>query len=414
MFEMSDRAQTLRDQLLRFMEERVYPNEAVYRSQHAAQASPWQSPPIMEELKAAARDAGLWNLFLPHQEAEVYGGAGLSNLDYAPLCEIMGRSLIAPEVFNCNAPDTGNMETLFLYGSEAQKDQWLRPLLAGAIRSCFSMTEPDVASSDATNIRCSIVRDGDHYVVNGRKWWSSGGNGERCKLAIVMGKTDPDAPKHRQQSMILVPLDTPGVRIERHLTVFGYMHAPHGHADIVYDNVRVPAENMLLGEGRGFEIAQGRLGPGRIHHCMRLIGLAERSLEALCARAVEREAFGRPLAEQGGLRQEIAQARCAIEQARLLTLKAAAMMDTVGNKAARREIAMIKVVAPQMACDVIDRAIQVHGGAGVCQDHFLAEAFAKARSLRLADGPDEVHCEAIAKLELKPYRTVQPVVSAAE
>lgn len=414
MFEMSDRAQTLRDQLLRFMEERVYPNEAVYRSQLAAQASPWQSPPIMEELKAAARDAGLWNLFLPHQEAEVYGGAGLSNLDYAPLCEIMGRSLIAPEVFNCNAPDTGNMETLFLYGSEAQKDQWLRPLLAGAIRSCFSMTEPDVASSDATNIRCSIVRDGDHYVVNGRKWWSSGGNDERCKLAIVMGKTDPDAPKHRQQSMILVPLDTPGVRIERHLTVFGYMHAPHGHADIVYDNVRVPAENMLLGEGRGFEIAQGRLGPGRIHHCMRLIGLAERSLEALCARAVEREAFGRPLAEQGGLRQEIAQARCAIEQARLLTLKAAAMMDTVGNKAARREIAMIKVVAPQMACDVIDRAIQVHGGAGVCQDHFLAEAFAKARSLRLADGPDEVHCEAIAKLELKPYRTVQPVVSAAE
>ncbi len=412
MFQMSARAEALRERLLRFMAEEVYPNEATYRAEHAGQDSPWRSPPVMEALKAKARAAGLWNLFLPHDEAQDYGGAGLSNLDYAPLCEIMGRSPIAPEVFNCNAPDTGNMEILFLYGSAAQKQTWLRPLLDGEIRSCFSMTEPDVASSDATNIRCAITRDGDHYVINGRKWWSSGGNHERCKLAIVMGKTDPEAPKHRQQSMILVPLDTPGVTVERHLTVFGYDHAPHGHAEILYDNVRVPAANILLGEGRGFEIAQGRLGPGRIHHCMRLIGLAERALEALCARAVAREAFGRSLAEQGGLRQEIARARCEIEQARLLTLKAAAMMDSVGNKAARREIAMIKVVAPQMACDVIDRAIQVFGGAGVCQDSFLAAAYAKARTLRLADGPDEVHRETIAKLELKPYRAAAAAVQS--
>lgn len=408
MYDLSERTRTLRDKLLRFMDEHIYPNEAVYQEQHAALASRWQAPPIMEELKAKAREQGLWNLFLPHGEGTRYGGAGLSNLEYAPLCEIMGRSPIAPEVFNCSAPDTGNMEILTLYGTEEQKETWLRPLMEGRIRSCFSMTEPDVASSDATNIACSITRDGDEYVINGRKWWSSGGNDERCKLAIVMGKTNPDAPKHKQQSMILVPLDTPGVRVERHLTVFGYDHAPHGHAEITFDNVRVPASNILLGEGRGFEIAQGRLGPGRIHHCMRLIGLAERALESMCARAVSREAFGRPLADQGALRQDIARCRCEIDQARLLTLHAAHMMDTVGNKAARREIAMIKVVAPQMACTVIDRAIQVHGGGGVSQDFFLASAYAKARTLRLADGPDEVHRETVAKLELKPYRNARP------
>jgi len=399
MFEPTERAQALREQLLQFMDEHVYPNEKVMAEQHREMASRWQHPPILDELKAKAKARGLWNLFLPHEDF----GAGLTNAEYAPLCEIMGKVPWAPEVFNCSAPDTGNMETLALYGSEEQQDKWLRPLLEGEIRSCFSMTEPAVASSDATNIECEIRREGDEYVVNGRKWWSSGANDERCKIAIVMGKTDPGAAKHQQQSMILVPLGTPGVKVERHLQVFGYDHAPHGHAEIHYDNVRVPASNLLLGEGRGFEIAQGRLGPGRIHHCMRLIGVAERALEAMCRRVSEREAFGRKLAEQGHLRQEIARSRCEIDQARLLTLNAAHMMDTVGNKVARREIAMIKVVAPSMACNVIDRAIQAHGGAGVCQDTFLAAAYASARTLRLADGPDEVHRESIAKMELGPY-----------
>ncbi len=400
MLEYSERTQALREKLLRFMDAYIYPNEKLFHEQHEAQQDRWRTPPLMEELKARAREEGLWNLFLPHSEH----GAGLTNFEYAPLCEIMGRSHIAPEVFNCAAPDTGNMEVLAQYGTPEQQEQWLKPLLNGEIRSCFSMTEPGVASSDATNIECEIRRDGDDYIVNGRKWWSSGGNDRRCRIAIVMGKTDPGAPRHQQQSMILVPLDTPGVKIDRHLTVFGYDHAPHGHAEITYDNVRVPAANLLLGEGRGFEIAQGRLGPGRIHHCMRLIGVAERALEILCARASERVAFGKPLADQGGLRQEIARSRCEIDQARLLTLHAADMMDKVGNKVARREIAMIKVVAPAMACRVLDRAIQVHGAAGVSQDTFLAAAYANARTLRLADGPDEVHRESLAKLELRAYQ----------
>ncbi|WP_097459587.1 acyl-CoA dehydrogenase family protein [Mangrovitalea sediminis] len=400
MFEFSDRTNALREKLLRFMDTYIYPNESVFDAQHQAQTDHWTPPPILEELKARAREEGLWNLFMPHNEF----GAGLTNFEYAPLCEIMGRSHLAPEVFNCAAPDTGNMEVLAQYGTKEQQDQWLKPLLNGEIRSCFSMTEPGVASSDATNIECEIRRDGDHYIVNGRKWWSSGGNDSRCKIAIVMGKTDPDAPKHQQQSMILVPLDAPGVKIERHLSVFGYDHAPHGHAEILYDNVRVPASNLLLGEGRGFEIAQGRLGPGRIHHCMRLIGVAERALESMCKRANERVAFGGPIAELGGLRQDIARSRCEIDQARLLTLHAADRMDKVGNKVARREIAMIKVVAPAMACRILDRAIQVHGAAGVSQDTFLAAAYANSRTLRLADGPDEVHRETLAKLELRAHQ----------
>jgi acyl-CoA dehydrogenase len=394
MLDISPKAQALANELERFMRERVYPNEAALKATNG-----WEPALLVETLKTEARAQGLWNLFLPGTGH----GAGLSNYDYAHLCEIMGRSSVAPELFNCAAPDTGNMETLVLYGDAEQKTRWLTPLLEGQIRSCFSMSEPEVASSDATNIRTEIRRDGDSYVVTGRKWWSSGAMHPACAIAIVMGQTDPTAPKHKRQSMILVPLDTPGVRIERPLSVFGYEHAPGGHAEITYDHVRVPATNLLLGEGRGFEIAQGRLGPGRIHHCMRLIGVAERALEVMVKRASSRVAFGRPLAEQGQIRQDIARSRIEIEQARLLTLKAAHMMDTVGNKAARREIAMIKVVAPAMACTVLDRAIQVCGAGGVSQDFFLAEAYAKARSLRLADGPDEVHRESIARMELKRY-----------
>jgi acyl-CoA dehydrogenase len=391
----SPRALELREELLGFMDRHVYPAEAVFERQ-VAEGDRWTPAPVMEELKARACEAGLWNLFLPDSEH----GAGLGNVDYAFLCEIMGRSPIAPEAFNCSAPDTGNMEVLVRYGTEAQKDRWLTPLLNGEIRSCFAMTEPDVASSDATGIRASIVRDGDEYVIDARKWWSSGGGDPRCRVAVLMGKTDPEAPRHRQQSMILVPLDAAGVRIERMLTVFGYDHAPHGHAEITFDGVRVPSSNILLGEGRGFEIAQGRLGPGRIHHCMRLIGLAERALEAMCRRVGERVAFGGPLAERGTIRADIADSRVEIEQARLLTLKAAWLMDTVGNREARAEIAMIKVVAPSMALRVLDRAIQAHGGAGVSQDFPLAAGWAAARTLRLADGPDEVHRETIARLEL--------------
>jgi acyl-CoA dehydrogenase len=380
-----------------FMREFVYPNERKYVEQHAAQADCWISPPIMEEMKAAARKAGLWNLFLPESEH----GAGLSNLEYAPVCEIMGRSAIAPEVFNCAAPDTGNMEVLVRYGTQQQKQQWLVPLLAGEIRSGFAMTEPDVASSDARNIQASIKRDGDHYIINGRKWWTSGAGDRRCRVFIMMGKTDPSAEPHRQQSMILIPADTPGVTIVRPLSVFGYGHAPHGHMEVDFENVRVPATNMLLGEGRGFEIAQGRLGPGRIHHCMRLIGLAERALESSIARAKSRHVFGKPMAAHGMLRDAIALSRMEIDQARLLTLKAAYMMDTVGNKAARSEIAMIKVVAPRMAQAVLDRAIQIHGGGGVSDDFGLAAGWALARTLRLADGPDEVHIDQIARIELR-------------
>jgi len=398
---LSDRAQELRAQLLAFMDAHVYPAEAVHAQQQAESADRWTPPAILDELKAKAKAEGLWNLFLPESEF----GAGLSNYDYAHLCEIMGRSSIAPIVFNCSAPDTGNMEVLTRYGSEAQQREWLNPLLEGEIRSCFSMTEPAVASSDATNIATEIKRDGDEYVIQGRKWWSSGAMASNCKIAIVMGKTDPSAKKHQQQSMILVPLDTPGVKIERALHVFGYDHAPKGHAEIHYDNVRVPADNLILGEGRGFEIAQGRLGPGRIHHCMRTIGLAERALEAMCRRADEREAFGRKLSEFDSIRKDIARSRIEIDQARLMTLKAAEMMDAVGNKQARQEIAMIKVIAPEMALKVIDRAIQVHGAMGVCQDSFLASAWAGVRTLRLADGPDEVHLDTIAKLEMRRQRS---------
>lgn len=397
-FDFSPKVQDLRAQLLAFMDEHIYPNEALFRQQ-IAEGDRWDHPPILEQLKPKARAQGLWNLFLPSSQY----GAGLTNLEYAPLCEIMGRSPMASEVFNCSAPDTGNMEVLVRYGTGEQKERWLKPLLAGEIRSCFSMTEPDVASSDATNIRSRIERDGDHYVINGRKWWSSGAGDRRCKISIFMGKTDPDAPKHKQQAMILVPLDTPGVTIERLLPVFGYDHAPHGHAQITFENVRVPASNMLLGDGRGFEIAQGRLGPGRIHHCMRSIGIAERALEAMCRRAKSRVAFGKTLAEHGALRKDIADSRMEIEQLRLLVFKAAYMMDTVGNKVARQEIAQIKVIAPNVALRVLDRAIQAHGAMGVCSDSFLAAAWASQRTLRLADGPDEVHREAIAKLELRKH-----------
>ena len=399
-FSYSDKVIHLQKKLTQFMEDYIYPNEYLYEEYVSHQQDRWATvPPIIEELKQKAKEQGLWNLFLPDSEY----GAGLTNVEYAPLCEIMGRSHIAPEVFNCAAPDTGNMEVLVRYGTEEQKERWLKPLLDGEIRSCFSMTEPAVASSDATNIEASIVREGDEYVINGRKWWSSGAGDPRCKISIVMGKTKPDAPRHEQQSMILVPLDTPGLRIERHVPVFGYDHAPHGHMEITYTDVRVPASNILWGEGKGFAIAQGRLGPGRIHHCMRLIGSAERAVDEMCRRVQEREAFGKKLAQQGVIQDWIAQSRIEIEQARLLTLKAAYMMDTVGNKEAKQEIAMIKVVAPQMALNVLDRAIQAFGGAGVSDDTPLAFMWAQARTLRIADGPDEVHRSQIAKLELKKH-----------
>jgi len=397
-FGYSDKVKDLQKMVLAFMNEYVYPNEKTYYEQ-INRGNRWQPTAIMEELKEKAKVAGLWNLFLAESEY----GAGLSNLEYAPLCEIMGRSFMAPEVFNCSAPDTGNMEVLVRYGSEEQKEKWLKPLLAGEIRSCFAMTEPQVASSDATNIQSSITRDGDEYIIKGRKWWISSAGDPRCHVAIFMGKTDPTGPKHKQQSMILVPMNAPGITIKRMLSVFGYDHAPQGHAEIIFDNVRVPASNLLLGEGQGFEIAQGRLGPGRIHHCMRLIGLAERSLEAMCKRVRSRVAFGKAISEQGTIRADIANSRIEIEQARLLTLMAAYKMDTVGNKVAAAEIAMIKVAVPNMALTVIDRAIQAHGGAGVSEDFGLAAAWASARAIRFADGPDEVHREAVAKFELRRY-----------
>ncbi|HWP65851.1 MAG TPA: acyl-CoA dehydrogenase family protein [Candidatus Limnocylindria bacterium] len=396
-FEHSPKVKALMGRVQAFMDEHVYPNERTYEEQVAANR--WMQPAIIEELKAKARAAGLWNLFLTHSPR----GPGLTNLEYAPLCEIMGRSHIAPEVFNCAAPDTGNMEVLDRYGSPEQQERWLEPLLAGEIRSAFAMTEPDVASSDATNIRCQIRRDGDHYVINGRKWWTSGILHPHCKIMIVMGQTNPDAPRHLQQSQILVPRDTPGVKVVRHLPVFGYDDAPHGHGEVVFEDVRVPASNLILGEGRGFEIAQGRLGPGRIHHCMRVLGVAERALDAMCTRTKQRVAFGKPIAEQTVTLERIAESRIAIEQARLLVLKAAYMMDTIGNKAARKEIAMIKVAAPNAALKVIDWAIQAFGGAGVSDDFGLAYMYAGARTLRLADGPDEVHRNQIATLELREH-----------
>ena len=396
MFKPSAKSRDLRERLLAFFDQYIYPNEALCHEQIHQQR--WQVPAIIEELKVKARAAGLWNLFLPQSDH----GAGLTNLEYAPLCEVMGRALhFGPEVFNCSAPDTGNMEVLARYGTPEQQHRWLTPLLEGRIRSCFAMTEPDVASSDATNIRSTIVRAGDGYVVNGHKWWISGAGDPRCQIAIFMGLSNPAAPSHQRQSMILVPMDARGITIKRMMTVYGYDDAPHGHAEITFEDVRVPASNLLLGDGRGFEIAQGRLGPGRIHHCMRLIGVAERALETMCRRVQARVAFGRTLAEQGTIRRDIAQSRIEIDQARLLTLRAAHLMDTVGNKAARAEIAMIKVVAPNVACQVLDRAVQAHGAAGVSQDTFLAHAWASSRTLRLADGPDEVHLETVAKLELR-------------
>ena len=402
-FSHSEKVRLLQEQLERFMDAHVYPaelrfHEEMEQNRHAG--NPWQPTRVMEELKRKAREENLWNLFLPESEY----GAGLTNLEYAPLCEIMGRSHIAPEAFNCSAPDTGNMEVLARYATPAQQERWLKPLLDGRIRSAFAMTEPDVASSDATNIQSSIVRDGNHFVIDGRKWWTSGAGDPRCEILIFMGKTNPAAARHSQQSMILVPMNTPGVRRVRQLTVFGYDHAPHGHAQIDFTEVRVPAENILLGEGRGFEIAQGRLGPGRIHHCMRLIGVAERALELLCRRAQTRVAFGKRISEQGVTLERIAESRILIDQARWLVLNAAYMMDTAGNRAAKKEIAMIKVAAPTMACQVIDWAMQVHGGGGVSDDFPLAAAYAAARTLRFADGPDEVHREQIGKLELARYR----------
>ncbi|MBV8603186.1 MAG: acyl-CoA dehydrogenase family protein [Pelomonas sp.] len=402
-FAFSPRTEALRERLLAFCAEHIVPNEGRYLAEidaHRRAGNAWQPSPLIEALKPRARAAGLWNLFLPHSAR---APEGLSNLEYAPLCEIMGRVFWAPEVFNCSAPDTGNMEVLERYASPALQERWLAPLLAGDVRSAFLMTEPAVASSDATNIECRIERDGDHYVINGRKWWSSGAGDPRCQVYIVMGKTDPQAARHAQQSMIVVPADTPGITVKRHLSVFGYDDAPHGHMEIELKDVRVPAENLLLGEGRGFEIAQGRLGPGRIHHCMRSIGAAERALELMCERALARTAFGKTVAQQTVTQERIAEARCAIEQARLLTLKAAWMMDRAGNKAAQAEIAMIKIVAPNMALRIIDWAIQVFGAMGVSQDTPLASMWAQQRTLRLADGPDEVHRNSLAKLELAKH-----------
>ena len=397
-FNHTQKVLDLMDRLNAFMDEHIYPNEEAYREHFKTTDNLWKSPPLMDDLKEKAKNAGLWNLFLPESEH----GAGLTNLEYASLAEILGRGFFASEVFNCNAPDTGNMEVIDRYGSEAQKEQWLKPLLNGEIRSCFSMTEPRVASSDATNIESPIVLDGDEYVINGRKWWSSGAMNEACKIIIFMGKTDPENPnRHKQQSMILVPMDTKGIEIIRPLSVFGYIDQPFGHAEINFDNVRVPKDNIILGEGRGFEIAQGRLGPGRIHHCMRLIGMAKRALEMMCIRAENRIAFGRPLSKQGSVRESIALSASEIEQARLLTLMTADKMDRYGNKEASDLISMIKVVGPRMACEVIDRAIQIHGAGGVSGDYFLAEAYAGARTLRLADGPDEVHLASLAKKILK-------------
>ena len=397
-FELSAKSRDYLGRLGAFMDGHVYPNEERYYAQQA-QGERWKEPPLLAELQAQARAAGLWNLFLPDSRH----GAGLTNLEYAPLCELMGRVRFAPEVFNCAAPDTGNMETLERYGTPEQKREWLEPLLAGTIRSAFAMTEPRVASSDATNIESSITRDGDSYVINGRKWWTSGAGSPRCRLFIFMGRTDPQAPKHRQQSMILLPRDTPGITILRYLPVFGYDDAPHGHMEIDFKDVRVPAANLLLGEGRGFEIAQGRLGPGRIHHAMRLIGVAERALEKMCRRVKSRIAFGRPIAEQSVTLERIAEARIAIDQARLLVYRTAWLMDTVGNKAARAEIGMIKIAAADTACRVVDWAIQAHGAAGLCEDFHLANEYAHARAIRLADGPDEVHRNSIARLELQKY-----------
>ena len=405
-FEYTPKVKQMQARLLAFMEEHIYPNETRYLQEIAvnrASGNPWQVVKVIEELKPKARAAGLWNLFLPKSKR---APEGLSNLEYAPLCEIMGRVPWAPEVFNCSAPDTGNMETFERYASEALKDQWLEPLLRGEIRSAFLMTEPEVASSDATNIQCSIRREGDEYVINGRKWWSSGAGDPRCAVYIVMGKTDPDAPRHSQQSMVIVPANTPGIKVLRPLSVFGYDDAPHGHMEVLLDNVRVPVGNLLLGEGRGFEIAQGRLGPGRIHHCMRSIGAAERALELMCKRLNSRVAFGREVARQTVWQERVAEARCMIEQSRLLTLKAAYMMDTVGNKVAKAEIAMIKIVAPNMACQILDWAIQAHGGGGLSQDFPLAYSYAHQRTLRFADGPDEVHRNSLAKLEYARHMTV--------